>query len=265
MPHKVDAIVLCGGAGLRIRSVTGTAPKALASIGDRPFLEILLSQLQRQGFRDIILAVGYQRDLIRAHFRDRVFGLNLRYSIESWPMGTGGALRNAVDLVESDAVLVMNGDSYTDADLVAFARDYQEAKSDIAILVVPADGRVDCGLVSVDNRSKVFGFKEKQSEYGGQYVNAGIYMVTKHILSDISSGAQMSLETDLFPRWLAEGKYLRAFIHPGECIDIGTPERYQRAQLTLANAEVGGTHPGQSAKERESSNLGDCRLHRWDE
>jgi D-glycero-alpha-D-manno-heptose 1-phosphate guanylyltransferase len=241
MLNAVDAIVLCGGAGLRLRSVTGDGPKSLASIGDRPFLEILLSQLRRHGFQRVILAVGYQKDLIQGRFGERAHGLDLRYSIESSPLGTGGALRNALDLVESEAVLVMNGDSYTDADLAAFVQDYRLAKSDLLMLVVPADGRLDCGLVSVDDGRKILGFREKQSTSGRQFVNAGIYVATKRILSDISPGLRMSLETDLFPRWLAEGEQLRAFIHRGECIDIGTPERYRSAQVTLANVEAGGT------------------------
>src|SRR5437667_8523550 len=108
MPSAVDAIVLCGGAGLRLRSVTGDAPKSLASIGGRPFLDILLNQLRRHGFQHVILAVGYQRDLIRSHFDNRAHGMPLEYSIESTPLGTGGALRNAVDLIKSDSVLIMN-------------------------------------------------------------------------------------------------------------------------------------------------------------
>jgi NDP-sugar pyrophosphorylase family protein len=240
MPSAVDAVILCGGAGLRLRSVTGNAPKSLANIGGRPFLEILLSQLRRHGFQRVILAVGYQKDLIQEHFGDRAFGLELKYSIESAPLGTGGALRNAVDQIRSDTVLIMNGDSYTDGDLAAFVTDYRNAKADVSMLVVPADGRVDCGLVSLDSTAMVRGFKEKQSALGKQFVNAGIYMMPKHMLGGIQLGVQVSLEADLFPRWLAEGKYVRAFIHPGECIDIGTPERYQSAQLTLAGAEPAG-------------------------
>ena len=240
MPNAADAIVLCGGAGLRLRSVTGNAPKSLANIGGRPFLEILLSQLRRHGFQRAILAVGFQNDLIRSHFGDRTRGLKLEYSVESEPLGTGGALRKAADHLESNDALIMNGDSYTDADLSRFAVDYDQAKVDVSMLVVPADGRVDCGLVSVDAAGRVLGFSEKQAAAGKQFVNAGIYMATKHILSAISPGVQVSLERELFPQWLAEGKHLRAFVHPGECIDIGTPERYQSAQVSLANAEDGG-------------------------
>jgi NDP-sugar pyrophosphorylase family protein len=143
MPSVSDAIVLCGGAGTRLRSVTGDAPKSLANIGGRPFLDIVLSQLRRHGFQHVILAVGYQRELIRSHFDNRAHDISLEYSIESTPLGTGGALRNAVDFVKSDSVLIMNGDSYTDADLSGFVADYCEAKADLSVLVVPTDGRVD--------------------------------------------------------------------------------------------------------------------------
>jgi mannose-1-phosphate guanylyltransferase len=240
MPSVADAIVLCGGAGLRLRSVTGDAPKSLASIGGRPFLDILLSQLRRHGFQHIILAVGYQRDLIRSHFDNQAHDTSLEYSIESTPLGTGGALRDAVDLVESDFALIMNGDSYTDADLSGFIADYCEAQADLSVLVVPTDGRVDCGLVSVDPKGRVLGFKEKQSPTGRQYVNSGIYVAAKSVLYEISPNVRVSLEEELFPRWLAEGKKIRAFHHSGRCIDIGTPERYLSAQETLANVEAAG-------------------------
>lgn len=238
MPNAADAIILCGGAGLRLKSVTGPAPKSLACIGKRPFLEILLSQLRRQEFGRVILAVGYQKALIRSHFGDQAHNLKICYSIESEALGTGGALRNAVDLMDSNTALIMNGDSYTDTDLRSFLMDYRDSSADVSVLVVPADGRTDCGLVSVGSGKKVLRFDEKQSALGNQYVNAGVYMASKQILSEIPAGIQVSLEEELFPRWLREGKHLRVFHHPGQCIDIGTPERYRSAQVTLANAEA---------------------------
>jgi mannose-1-phosphate guanylyltransferase len=250
MPSVADAIVLCGGAGTRLRSVTGDAPKSLATIGDRPFLDILINQLRRHGFEHVILAVGYQRDLIRSHFDNRAHDMSLEYSIESTPLGTGGALRNAVDFVKSESVLIMNGDSYTDADLSGFVSDHCESRADLTVLVVPTDGRVDCGLVSVDPGGRVSGFKEKQSATGMQYVNAGIYIVDKKLLYEMPPHRRVSLEEELFPQLLAEGKNIRAFHHSGKCIDIGTPERYLNAQETLAKVEAGGVmsvHRGQQA------------------
>jgi len=237
MPSVTDAIVLCGGAGTRLRSVTGDAPKSLATIGDRPFLDILINQLRRHGFEHVILAVGYQRDLIRSHFESRKHDVSLEYSIESTPLGTGGALRNAVEFVKSEALLIMNGDSYTDADLSAFVATHRESQADLSVVVVPTDGRVDCGLVSADPTGKVLGFKEKQSATGRQYVNAGIYMVDKKILYEMPANQRVSLEEELFPRLLAEGRNVRTFHYSGRCIDIGTPERYLLAQEILANVE----------------------------
>jgi NDP-sugar pyrophosphorylase family protein len=240
MPSVADAIVLCGGAGTRLRSVTRGAPKSLASIGGRPFLDILLSQLRRHGFQRVILAVGFEKDLIRSHFDGQALDISLEYSIELTPLGTGGALRNSVDLVESDSALVMNGDSYTDADLSGFVAEHWQKKADVSVLVVPANGRADCGLVSMDANGRVLSFKEKQSTIGKQYVNAGIYMVAKSILSEIPPNMRVSLEEELFPRWLAVGKNVRAYHHEGRCIDIGTPERYLSAQEALANVETAG-------------------------
>jgi NDP-sugar pyrophosphorylase family protein len=113
----------------------------------------------------------------------------------------------------------------------------------VSVLVVPADGRVDCGLVSVDSTGRVLGFAEKQRATGTFCVNAGIYMAAKFILREAAPGVRVSLEEELFPRWLADGKYIRVFSHAGNCVDIGTPERYQIAQEILANVEVGEALP----------------------
>src|SRR5215470_1310427 len=205
MHNAVDAIILCGGAGTRLRSVTGDAPKSLACIGERPFLEILLSQLRRFHIERVVLAVGYQKDLICSHFGEEWFGLTMRYAIESKPLGTGGALRNALELIASDSILIMNGDSYTDADLSSFSVDYQKANVDVSVLLVPVDGRTDCGVVSVNSDCTIRGFKEKQSSLGNNYVNAGVYMASKRILAEIQPDVRASLEAELFPRWIGEG------------------------------------------------------------
>jgi mannose-1-phosphate guanylyltransferase len=237
MPSVTDAIVLCGGAGTRLRSVTGEAPKSLATIGDRPFLEILISQLRRHGFTHVILAVGFQRDLIRAYFESHARDISIEYSIETTPLGTGGALRNAADLVKSDAVLIMNGDSYTGVDLARFVEAHQKSGADLSVVVVPNDGRVDVGLVATDGDGRVLGFKEKLSATGTQFVNAGIYAVNTKLLYEMPPNQRVSLEEELFPRLLAEHRNIRTFHYSGACVDIGTPDRYAKAQSTLAIVE----------------------------
>ena len=237
MPESPDAIVLCGGAGLRLRSVIGESPKPLADVAGRPFLELLLRQLRRNGLDRVILAVGYQHEAIQAQFQDRAFGLNLIYSIETHPLGTGGALRHAADLVESESVLAMNGDSYTDADLTAFTDRHRESRADLSVVVVPPDGRGDCGSVRLAVDGAVLSFQEKPGPIEVAYINAGIYLISRRLLLEIPQGSS-SLERELVPRWLQEGKRIWGFIQSGGCLDIGTPERYRMAQDLLAETEL---------------------------
>ena len=237
MPPSPDAIILSGGAGLRLRDTTGNRPKGLATVAGRPFLELLLRQLQRNGFHRAILAVGYGADAIRLQFGERAFGLELAYALERSPLGTGGALRNAVDLVRSEAVFVMNGDSYTGASLHKFIMNHWQSEAEISIVVVPVDGRLDCGTIVLDADGRLTRFSEKEVGSDADYANAGIYIMARRILYDIPASTQVSLERELLPRWLEQGYKIRAFLWPGICVDIGTPERYRSAQQLLVDAE----------------------------
>jgi NDP-sugar pyrophosphorylase family protein len=210
----------------------------MATVAGRPFLELLLKQLRRSCLDRVILAVGYQADVIRSHFGERAHGLRLMYSAESSPLGTGGALRNAADLVQSDVVLVMNGDSYVDVDLIRFITEHINAEAEASMVVVPLDGRADCGAVLLDQDNRVVRFEEKQAAFGAQYLNAGIYILSRSLLFDIPPRLQVSLERALLPRWLNEGHCVKGLVHAGKCVDIGTPERYQGAQDLLMKAEL---------------------------
>lgn len=210
----------------------------MAGVAGRPFLELLLRQLRRNGFDRAILAVGYQKDAIRSHFGRQAFGLHLAYAVEDAPLGTGGALRNAVGLATSETVLVINGDSYTDVDLHGLVADHDESNADLTVVVAGAEGRVDCGSVMVDRDGRLTGFEEKQSVPHTLYLNAGIYVASRHLLFEIPIGGEVSLERELLPAWLRQSKCIRAFISKNSCIDIGTPERYVNAQEVLATAEA---------------------------
>lgn len=243
-PLMPDAIILCGGAGLRLRSVTGEAPKSMADVAGRPFLELLLHQLQRYGFQRAILAVGYQKNVIISSVGKHTFGIDVAFAVEDSPLGTGGAVRNAITLTQSDPVLVSNGDSYTGVDLSAFAKAHARTKADLSVVVVPSNARLDVGSVLVDQDDRLRRFAEKQPGTDSNYhINAGIYAMSRHLLSGIPPGVQISLERELFPQWIEEGKEVRAFHHQGPCIDIGTPDRYHVAQQMLANVEVDSKLP----------------------
>jgi mannose-1-phosphate guanylyltransferase len=239
-----DAIILCGGAGLRLRPVIGHQPKSMAHVSGRPFLETLLRQLHRYEFQRVILASGYGAAAIQSYFGKTFCGMDLEYSNESSPLGTGGAVRNAAAHASLDTSLVMNGDSYTDADLRKFVTTHCESEADVSVVVVPVDQRGDVGSVVLDDDGSVVQFVEKERSPSARYLNAGIYMLSREIVYDIPSGLPLSLERELFPAWIANGRRIRAFIHAGKCVDIGTPERYQSAQGTLAGAELGTGRAG---------------------
>ena len=237
MAKRPDVIILCGGAGLRLRDVIGNLPKGMAELAGRPFLEILLRQLRRHGFERVVLAVGYQKDAILSHFGASAFGLSVVYSPEARPLGTGGALRNAAALVNSESVLVMNGDSYTDADLVEFVAHHDAVPASVSLVVVPVEGRNDCGSVEVGERGAVLRFAEKEHGSSNAFLNAGIYMMPRRLLWEIPGEREVSLERELFPRWLAERMPINAFRCNAPCVDIGTPDRYRLAQDSLAATE----------------------------
>ena len=242
---STNAIILCGGAGLRLRPVTGDGPKSMAQVSGRPFLETLLLQLERYGFERTILAVGYRSGDIQSYFGNRFCGMDIAYSNELSPLGTGGAVRNAAGLVESAACLVMNGDSYTDVDLRAFVAAHQnESSADVSLVVVPVDERGDTGSILLDADRNVVQFAEKERPLLAHHLNAGIYMLSREMLYGIPAGQPVSLERELFPQWIQEGRRIKAFVHAGKCVDIGTPERFQAAQETLAKVEVAAKPAG---------------------
>jgi len=137
----------------------------------------------------------------------------------------------------------MNGDSYTDVDLAELVANHRRAKADASVVVVPADGRGDCGSVQLDGSGKLASFEEKQGPFHSPHANAGIYILSRELLYEIPTKVEISLEQELLPEWLRRGKCIKAFIALAKCIDIGTPERYWRAQDILANVEVDANVP----------------------
>jgi D-glycero-alpha-D-manno-heptose 1-phosphate guanylyltransferase len=237
MTEIPDVIILSGGFGLRLRGVIGDVPKPMAQIGGRPFMELLLRQLKRYGFSRVILSVGYRHEVIREHFGERAFGLELIYSVETTPLGTGGALRDAAKHVTAKNALIMNGDSYTDVDLNRVAQDHVRTNADVTIVVIPGN-RGDAGSVVLDCDGKITTFAEKSAIAQSRYLSAGIYILNKDLASTIPEAEKISLEEQLFPQWLATGKNIQGFVFEGPCLDIGTPERFQEAQHLLEKVEL---------------------------
>jgi len=225
--HRMQAIVLAGGLGTRLRSVVPDLPKPMAPVAGRPFLAFVLDALVEAGFEAAVLAVGYRHEVIREYFGHRYRGMLLRYSIESHPLGTGGAIRLAGMQTSADPVFVLNGDTYLALDYRAMHAAHLStgARLSVAVCEVPDVGRY--GNVEVE-AGRLVGFREK-GHSGSGLINAGTYLLAAELIAQIPEGRPYSFEQELLVPQVAALHPL-AFLTRGSFIDIGVPEDYARAQ-----------------------------------
>lgn len=222
-----EAIVLAGGLGTRLRPVVRDVPKPLAPVAGRPFLAYLLKKLRRVGLGRVILATGYGGEQIEAAFGRACEGLVLAYSREAVPLGTGGALWQALARCRGDRVFVLNGDTYFDLDLAAM----REAPAcDVLVAVRPVAERARFGSVRLEGR-RIAAFEEKGTA-GPGLVNAGTYLVRRDLAGRLPRPAPFSFERDVLERGL-ERLSIEAYPSDAPFIDIGTPEDFARAQELL--------------------------------
>lgn len=225
---NITALILAGGLGTRLCSVVSDRPKVLAPVNGRPFLSYLLEQLIVAGFRDVILCTGYKAEMIKKAFGNRCKNLAIRYSHEPEPLGTGGALRYALPMIENDTVLAMNGDSYIDEELSAYLEWYFKNEVEAALLLTKTADASRYGSVEVNIKGCIIRFDEKKENAGSGYINSGVYIFKKHLLERIPFARPISLEREFFSGLI--GKGLFGYLCESELLDIGTPESYARAE-----------------------------------
>jgi NDP-sugar pyrophosphorylase family protein len=227
----VRAFVLCGGRGTRLRPVLADRPKSMALIRGMPFLQLLIERLRHQGVGDVILGTGYMAEKIESYFGDgKQFALRIRYSREHEPRGTGGALKLAEPLI-SDPVLVLNGDSYVEWDLVPVLELFKTKDADLVIVLQTVADVTRYGSAALDHDGRVTQFVEKGVAAGPGLINAGVYLLRKQIVRGLPAGTAISLETEVFPRLLDRRVY--GLVCTGLFIDIGIPDDLRRAQGLL--------------------------------
>ncbi|MFA5206725.1 MAG: nucleotidyltransferase family protein [Lentisphaeria bacterium] len=223
-----DVMILCGGQGTRLRSVVGDRQKCVAEVAGRPFLAHLLAYLERQGFRRFILCTGFQAESVLSALQAEAQRLDLVVSPEPCRLGTGGAVRQALPLVRTDTVLVLNGDSFCPADYPALVRWHDAHDYPAAMLLNrPQPERRDCGRVLLDSDSRVTAFREKPDGVDG-WINAGAYLFTRAAVGGFPGETPLSLETGVFPQLAALGQ-LGGQPTTAPLLDIGVPERYRQA------------------------------------
>jgi D-glycero-alpha-D-manno-heptose 1-phosphate guanylyltransferase len=226
----MEAIVLAGGFGTRLKQVVPDLPKPMAPVAGRPFLEILLTSLAQKGFSRVIMSLGHMAVKVTSHFGDEYAGMELVYEIEDAPLGTGGAVRQALAHCHTDHVFVFNGDTYLDLEAADVEAQWQTHQVPIIVAREVSDtaryGRLNT------NNGRVIGFVEK-GVAGPGLINAGCYVLPTDILNSFALGRPFSLEADFLAKATSKQR-IDLFVTHGHFIDIGVPEDYARAQTELA-------------------------------
>ena len=229
----MKALLIAGGLGTRLRPLTLTRPKHLLPIAGRPHIEHVLDLLARHGVTDIVLLSSYLAEAFaavieRAHER----GIEIEVALETEPLGTAGALKNAEHLVDDDTFYAFNGDVLTDVDLTVLLEFHRASGAEGTILLTPVEDPSAYGVVPTDEKGRVTGFVEKPAPADAvtNEINAGVYVLEPSVLGSIPSGRAVSIEREVFPV-LAERGDLYARSTDAYWMDIGTPEKYLQANL----------------------------------
>ena len=250
----MQALILAGGKGTRLRPLTVYTPKPIVPLINRPFLLYQIDILRQAGIRNITLSLNYQPDKIEQLLGDGAeYGVSLRYVTEPSPMGTGGAYKYAADDIR-ETTIVFNGDVLTDLDIFKVIGFHQRKKADATIVLTPVENPSAYGLVESDEENKVLRFleKPKQEELADlttNNINAGIYVLEPNVLDLIPAGENSSFEYNVFPELLKREKQFFAFIMQGNYWrDIGTPESYMQAHHDFLSEEIKGFKIEKSAE-----------------
>ena len=230
----IEAIVLAGGLGSRLQQVLSDLPKCMAPVHGRPFLTYVLDMLEARKINKVILSVGYLKNSIISYFGEKYNSLSITYSIEDEPLGTGGAIKKALNHCLNEDVFIVNGDTCFEPDFKAMTVLHRSSGADITLAVKFMDDTSRYGLVISDQAERIIEFREKDSQAGSGWINGGVYLAKKSVFNDFQN-QKFSFENDLLKNSCKKMKML-AFQTDAFFLDIGIPEDYNKAQ-ELLNAQ----------------------------
>jgi mannose-1-phosphate guanylyltransferase len=264
----MQAIVLVGGEGTRLRPLTNDVPKPALTLVDRPFLAYAIEWLATHGVSEVVLACGFLPEVLREALEgeEERAGVAITYVAEPEPLGTAGAIRFAAEALGDrleDSFLAINGDVLADLDLTALVRAHREYGDQATIALHAVEDSSAYGLVRCDERGRVLEFLEKTGEAVPGEINAGAYVLERSVLDLIPGGGAVSIEREVFPRLVGRG--LHALLLNGYWMDIGTPERYLQASWDILEGRVAtrvkptapGTLIAEDAELEAGASLGD--------
>ena len=257
----MKAMVLVGGEGTRLRPLTSTMPKPLLPLMGRSFLHHVLDHLSAHGVDEVILSSPYLESVFAPFIEERHGDPRIVWINESSPLGTGGAVLNALENVE-DTFFVLNGDILTDLDLTAMAAAHDASGSAVSIATMHVDDARPFGLVITDETGRVTEFREKPKEPIPGDINAGTYVIDPEVLAGFARGVKTSIETEVFPSIIQGGRAVRAFPSQSYWMDLGTPDKYLLAHFDILEGKVKGERYPAPFTEGADIDLG-AHLGRW--
>ena len=224
----MKAVVLVGGEGTRLRPLTYIAVKAMVPVLNKPFIEYIIRHLSHHNISEIILAIGYKPDHITEYFTDeKQLGTKLVYSIETGPMGTAGAVKNAEPYID-DVFFALNGDVFTDLDFTDMLRFHKNKGAKVTIALTPVEDPSRFGVVETDSKQRVTRFveKPKREQAASNMINAGVYIIEADMMRYIPESRKCMFEHDVFPSLVADGESVFGYTTDTYWMDMGTPEKY---------------------------------------
>ena len=225
-----DIIILAGGLGTRLKDEVSNLPKSMAPINGKPFLEYLLNYISNAGFKRVILSTGYLSNHIENYFKDKYRSLEIEYSVESEPLGTGGAINLALKKVTTPYFIVMNGDTFFRINMQHFFERHVEELGKVSIALYEADDAGRYGLIECNENNVITSFTEKSKNAGKGLINGGIYIINTKYFKRIKHPAVFSIEKDWFQKIVAQGD-IKGHVFNDYFLDIGIPSDYKRAQI----------------------------------
>lgn len=233
-PSRVDAVVLVGGKGTRLRPLTLSAPKPMLPTAGLPFLTHLLSRIAAAGVEHVILSTSYQAATFEAEFGDgSKLGLQIEYVTETDPLGTGGGIANVAPRLRNDTVMVFNGDVLSGADLTQMLAAHHDTGAELTLHLVRVSDPRAFGCVPTDDTGRVLAFLEKTEDPPTDQINAGTYIFNRSIIDRIPRGRAVSVEREVFPALLSDGVKVCGFVDSSYWRDMGTPEDFVRGSSDL--------------------------------
>jgi mannose-1-phosphate guanylyltransferase len=235
----MQALILAGGEGTRLRPLTSTVPKPVVPLVDRPFIAFMIDWLRGHDVDDIVMSCGHLASGVRNVLGDgEAFGIRLRYVEEPRPLGTGGALKFAEQLLD-ERFLMLNGDVLTDLDVSGQLAQHERTGATATLALTPVEDPTAYGLVRIAEDCAVTEFVEKPSpdQIDTRNISAGVYVLERSVLELLAAGEPASIERDVFPRLVGDGLY--GCVSRGYWLDIGTPERYLQGTFDILEGSVG--------------------------